>query len=458
MADPSSAGQPRHVVAIVGGACSGAEAAAALADRGGIVVVVFEQNARPYGKIEDGLPRWHDKQRAQEYEKLREKLSRPAVHFVPLTRLGRDVQFDDLVHGWGFSAVLLAHGAWRDRPLGLAGADAYVGRGLIYQNPFIYWFNHCREKAYDGARYEVSDDAIVVGGGLASIDVVKVLQFETVGRALAARGIAADMLTLEKKGISTILKEHGLSMEALGLAGCTLYYRRRMIDMPVASYKDGATPEERRKTEETRTKLMHHAMGKYLFRFKEGHLPIAPLIENERLIGLRFIRTEIREGKVINLPGTEVDVRSPLTISSIGSIPETIGGIPMKGEFYRYANWDTGELEGFTGVYGLGNVVTGKGNIAVSRRHGKFVADHVAAAYLGLADGPLTAEEGIATDRQAATRDQVGKIAGDLQRRAPLPPETVDAILARVRERQRAVGFDGDYAAWIRRVTPPDLE
>src|SRR5262249_32044858 len=40
----------RYVVAVVGAATAGAEAAAMLAERG-VVVVVFEQNPRPYGKI-----------------------------------------------------------------------------------------------------------------------------------------------------------------------------------------------------------------------------------------------------------------------------------------------------------------------------------------------------------------------------------------------------------------------
>jgi hypothetical protein len=31
-------------------------------------------------------------------------------------------------------------------------------------------------------------------------------------------------------------------------------------------------------------------------------------------------------------------------------------------------------------------------------------------------------------------------------------------LLGRVEERQRAVGYDGDYEAWMRKVTPPDLE
>ena len=46
-----------------------------------------------------------------------------------------------------------ANGAWRDRPLPVEGAEQYVGKGLIYQNPFIIWFNHCDEKDYAGERF-----------------------------------------------------------------------------------------------------------------------------------------------------------------------------------------------------------------------------------------------------------------------------------------------------------------
>ena len=60
--------EPKPVVAIIGGAVAGSEAAAACAARGAIPVV-FEQGARPYGKIEDGLPRWHEKLRVKEYKK-----------------------------------------------------------------------------------------------------------------------------------------------------------------------------------------------------------------------------------------------------------------------------------------------------------------------------------------------------------------------------------------------------
>ena len=58
-----------HFVAIFGGAVAGSEAAYQMAKRG-IRVVVFDQNTLPYGKIEDGLPKWHEKLRDKEEAKI----------------------------------------------------------------------------------------------------------------------------------------------------------------------------------------------------------------------------------------------------------------------------------------------------------------------------------------------------------------------------------------------------
>src|SRR5258708_35168149 len=84
-----------HFAAIVGGGIAGSVAAEILADNG-IHVVVIEQNKRPYGKIEDGLPRWHLEQRKQEYSRIDARLKKPGVLFLPCTRLGRDLDFQDL--------------------------------------------------------------------------------------------------------------------------------------------------------------------------------------------------------------------------------------------------------------------------------------------------------------------------------------------------------------------------
>ena len=62
------------VVLIIGGAVSGSTAVKKLTDEG-IRCVVVEQNRMPYGKIEDGLPRWHEKQRINEYFKIDDIIS-----------------------------------------------------------------------------------------------------------------------------------------------------------------------------------------------------------------------------------------------------------------------------------------------------------------------------------------------------------------------------------------------
>ncbi len=78
----------KHFVAVVGGAVSGSGSTAGLLFwKHGVRVAVFEQNTRPYGKIEDGLPRWHVEQRKQEYAKIDARMKKPGVYFIPSTRL-----------------------------------------------------------------------------------------------------------------------------------------------------------------------------------------------------------------------------------------------------------------------------------------------------------------------------------------------------------------------------------
>jgi NADPH-dependent glutamate synthase beta subunit-like oxidoreductase len=447
---------PQFVVAVVGGATAGAEAAGMLAARG-ITVVVFDQNPRPYGKIEDGLPRWHMKLRRKEYETINARLDRPGIHFVPKTRIGTDVRFEELVNDWGFSAVVLAHGAWQDRPLPIAGADQYVGKGLLYQNAFIYWFNHFTERGYTGPQYDVPDGTIVVGGGLASVDVMKVLQLEAVRHALAEQGVDEEMEKLEAEGIPAVLGEHGLTWDKLGLQGATLFYRRRIEDMPLTEIPDGSDPAKVQKAEATRRKILEKAMQKYCFTVRPLRMPVGLLVELGRLTGLRFQRTRIEAGEVVPVEGAFEDVHAPLVVSSIGSVPEPLPGITMKGQLYQWADEQIGQLKGYPTVFSVGNVVTGKGNILSSRRHSMSVTAHVAERFLGVGNGRHDGEEAAVAGAAAAVDAAASRIASAVRALKPLPAERVDALLARVRARQAAVGYDCSYKEWLERVTPPDL-
>lgn len=443
---------PQHAVLIAGGAVAGSEAAFQFAQRG-IASIVLEQNERPYGKIEDGLPRWHVNLRLQEEKKIDEKLVHPDVHFVPRTKLGQDLLLEDVL-GWGLNAVVLANGAWRDRPLPVPEIDQFVGRGFYYQNPLVYWFNHYPEPGYRGPEVELADGAIVVGGGLASLDVVKILMLETVGRALGARGNGIGLYDLERRGIKKVLEELGLTLAGIGVRGCTLYYRRRVEDMPLAEAPDNATPQQVEKTRATRRKLLQNFAEKYLFTFQDQRVPVGYLANGGRLAGLQLAATEVKDGRAVTLQGTEREAPSPLVVSSIGSIPEPIPGIGMQGEVYRVRDEKTGEVEGLAGVFAIGNAVTGKGNILVSLKHGRVVSQHMLEHYLlGTASG----YEEVLADAATVARDKVAAVAERLAGQAPLPGERVAGILSRVRALQERVGYSGEYRAWIERVRPPQV-
>src|ERR1700719_2006422 len=430
-----------HFVAIIGGAISGSVAAEILADHG-IRVAVFEQNTRPYGKIEDGLPRWHVEQRKQEYARIDARMKKPNVYFIPSAKLGRDFDLPQLLK-WGFSAVILANGAWRDRELGVPEAEQYVGKGLLYQNPFIYWYNHKNEKDYHGPRYETPDEAVVVGGGLASIDVVKVLQLENYERALEARGVHTSMHELDK-GIPEVCKAHGIKPEELGIKGCLLIYRRREQDMPLAQPPDNATPEQIAKTEMVRQKMLRIARDKYLFRVQDRRLTTGIILQNGRLAGLKVVETKIEGRKAEPIPGSEHELRAPLVVSSIS----------MNGEYYTFAGKEVPRYTAMDRVFGVGNVVTGQGNIRVSLVHSQKVTKRVVDCMKG-DDGNAGAGAVSAEQRVAGAMDAIGK---QIEVIPQLSDEQMAEVERHVHALQQKAGFTADYDSWIAKVTPPDLE
>ncbi len=441
----------QHIVAIFGGAVSGAEAAEQLTTRG-IRTVVFDQNYLPYGKIEDGLPKWHAKLRDREEAKIDEKLSHPLVDFVPGLRLGSDLSFREVAGEWGFSAILLAVGAWRDRPLPVPGAEAFVDRGVVYQNPFIYWYNHKHEPGYRGPVYDTPDGAAIVGGGLASLDVAKVFMFENVERALAQRGIKTNLFELDRS-IAKVLEKHRLTLADLGLQGCTIYYRRRPQDMPL-SPMPADTPERLAKAEKVRLKILGNYQRKYLFHVQPLRTPAELIVEDDQFAGLRFQHTEVREKRVRPVPGAFTDVRTPMVVSSIGSLPEKIDGIPMNGEVFKLIAKDCCRVDGFDHVFALGNAVTGRGNIRESAEHGKAIAREMAEQYL---DFESHHEFGYRSVEHHIGK-RLNNIASHIHGLPPADAAAHERIRQRVRELQARIGYDGNYEGWIKKHLPVRLE
>ena len=359
------------VVLIIGGAVSGSTAVKKLTDEG-IRCVVVEQNRMPYGKIEDGLPRWHEKQRINEYFKIDDIISNELVDFVPLTRIGEDVSFEE-IYNMGWSCIYFANGAWKDRSFPIKEIEDFDN--FYYQNPFVYWFNHYHESSYKGPKVDIEDDAVVIGGGLASIDVCKITQLELVRQKVESKIENFDIIEMEHKGIPKYLEQYDMKYEDLGINGTTLVYRRNIENMPLTTIPEDATPEMVEKRKLARRKILNNTLDKFLFKVAECTQPVGLSYEDNILNGIEVIENEIINDKLIAKEDSNKILHGNTFISSIGSLPEPIQGIPMDGSTYNIVDEDSGKFDELEKVHGMGNAITGKGNIKASRVSAKTVGD-----------------------------------------------------------------------------------
>ena len=396
------------VVLIIGGAVSGSTAVKKLTDEG-IRCVVVEQNRMPYGKIEDGLPRWHEKQRINEYFKIDDIISNELVDFVPLTRIGKDVSFEE-IYNMGWSCIYFANGAWKDRSFPIKEIEEFDN--FYYQNPFVYWFNHYHEPSYNGPKVDIKDDAIVIGGGLASIDVCKITQLELVRQKVESKIENFDIIEMEHKGIPKYLEQYDMKYEDLGINGTTLVYRRSIENMPLTTIPEDATPEMVEKRKLARRKILNNTLDKFLFKVAECTQPVGLSYEDNILNGIEVIENKIIDGKLIAKENSNKILHGNTFISSIGSLPEPIQGIPMDGSTYNIVDEDSGKFDKLEKVHGMGNAITGKGNIKASRVSAKTVGD--------------------------LTIDLIHDIGQDV----------IDNIDSKVKEWQSKSSYNGNYFEW----------
>jgi ferredoxin--NADP+ reductase len=246
---------------------------------------------------------------------------------------------------------------------------------------------------------------------------------------------------------------HGITPEDLGVKGCLLIYRRRGQDMPLAQPPENATPDQIAKTEAIRQKMLRLAQEKYLFRVQDRRVATGLLVEDGRLVGLKVAETTVKGRRAEPVAGSEYQLRAPMVISSIGSVPEKIPGIAMKSEYYDFNNESLPRYGESDHVFGAGNVVTGQGNIRSSLLHSKKITAKVIENYIGVADDGTASTrfyagaEARGTAQAQAVRDRVQVMRG-------LSYNEIATIEERIRVLQERVGYSGDYDSWIASVTP----
>jgi len=443
-----------HIVAIIGSGVSGAEAAFRLTAKG-IRCVVFDQNLLPYGKLESGLPKWHIKLRNMHENKIDGKLDHPLVKFVPGVRLGENFDLDALLHTWKFSAVLLATGAWKDRPLPVSGIDKFQGKGFFYQNPFVANYNQSHEPGLNEEVSAIKENAVIIGGGLASLDVVKIVMIETVKQALETKGLSVDVFSLEEEGINQFLQSQKLKFTDLNINPCTLVYRRSADEMPLSPAPPKVSEESIEKTRLVRRKILNNLMEKFPFKLLDNTIPVSVLTENDRLSGLVLRKTQSLDDGVAEIKGSNFELHSSLVISAIGSIPESIPGIPMKYNTFDIVDAHTGELKGYNNVFAIGNAVTGRGNIRESQLHGKKVAEYVHDYYLVTEDSDYKA---LLAKSDEDVKNKIEGIEKKIINSTEPEARDIELIDNRIKQYWQTTGYEGEYKSWVSKYKPIRME
>jgi NADPH-dependent glutamate synthase beta subunit-like oxidoreductase len=152
-------GAPKKKVAIIGAGPAGLSAGYYLA-RLGYAPTIFEDLPVPGGMVHVGIPEYRLPRHVIHRET--ELIQQQGVEIRYNTRLGRDVQFDDLEKE-GFQATFVAIGAHVGRPLGIPGEDLPGAMDAIV---FL-------RKVALGEKVEIGDSVLVLGGGNSAMDAAR---------------------------------------------------------------------------------------------------------------------------------------------------------------------------------------------------------------------------------------------------------------------------------------------
>ena len=176
---------------------------------------------------------------------------------------------------------------------------------------------------------------------------------------------------------------------------------------------------------------------------------------------MTFQRLDLQDGKLVELAGDTFNIETDLLISSIGSLPKETPGLPIVGNYLKTHSEYDWRVEGFENVFAVGNVVTGRGNILESRKHGREITDKIIDEHLeplGQGDPLSRKYEDLFKDIEGEVKQKINNISATLAEADLHSEEEIDFIVNKTKELQERVGYDGDYMAWADKNRPPRLE
>jgi NADPH-dependent glutamate synthase beta subunit-like oxidoreductase len=305
-------------VAIAGGGPAGLSAAYQLR-RKGHAVTLFDDHAELGGMAKYGVPGYRLPRKHLDGEINR--IIAMGVEVRLNTRIGKDVQLKDLERD--FDAVLLAIGCKAGRALPVPGADA---PNCISGVAFLEAFNQGRLKSVAGR-------VVVVGGGDTSVDVV------SVARRL---GYVENIKESERPEFVVMgHTAHDVSaMAARSGADVMLISMQPVEQMNAAKHEIEDAQREG-------------------VKIRGSLLAVKVILDEQtgRAKALRVIEVDYSSGKMVQKPGTEMDLEADLIVSAIGQAGDLRGmeeldngkGLIAADKFYQLPNRQ--------GVFACGDII-----------------------------------------------------------------------------------------------------
>ena len=218
--------------------------------------------------------------------------------------------------------------------------------------------------------------------------------------------------------------------------------------------------EGRAKAKHVSKKLLTNYQNKFLFNFEPLSVPVALQAENDHLTGMTFQRVRSEDGKLVNIPGEKYEFVTEMIISSIGSLPMDTPSLPIKGNLLKTYGQYGCMVEGYDNVFAIGNVVTGRGNILESKKHGRKITETIIDEHLSLERMDPMAEKYDTLFRQieADAGRKLENIIGNIDHTPTESDAKVNEILQKTSELQQRTGYGGDYLAWANAHRPLRLE
>ena len=383
-----------------------------------IEVDVLDRLPTPWGLVRGGVAPDHPekKQIAEVFERV---ASRDEFRFFGNLHVGRDLSVDEL-SGW-YDALLFAHGAAGDRPLGIAGEDL---PGSASAREFVAWYNGHPDAS--GLHFDLSHERVVVAGnGNVALDVARILTRDP--EALARTDIADHALAAlrsSKVREVVILGRRGPlqaafnspELEELGeLAGVDVIVDRRELPDIDSARAAGADLTSLRKLallHDYASRPVRPGARRIVLRFLQSPLAI---LGASRVTGLRIARNRLladaRGAWIAEATPEQTDIETGLLLRAVGYAGTELAGLPFDPARCIVPNQDGRVVE--AGLAKPGMYVTGwarrgpSGIIGTNRR----CARDAVRALLDDVDRGLIGQTAV-PDREDIARRLAGKQPG----------------------------------------------